>query len=183
MPRVVVIDTKGALSEKNSADLSIGSLCKAAGVAQSTSFAKRATWVATADAERVSISVYARDTGRAGNENKYELPPPVAEPLYYSKMVVTGEHDSEPLEMSISLWKAVREKLFGGFEDLGASSDASEDEEIPAELATKDGYMLDGFVVDDQDETDDEDADSSACESVLSEDEFVSEIDEAESSN
>ena len=195
MPRVVVISTKGDLVEKNAADLDVSSLCKAAGGVPGSSFARRATWVATADEEKISISLHARDAGRAGNENKYELPPPLAEPLYYGKMVVTGKHDDAPLDMSVALWRAVREKLFGGFEDLGSSSSSSSEEEIPPDLATKEGYMLDGFVVEDEDEDDDDDeeddeedddgpassesdTDASDAESVLSEDEFVSESDD-----
>jgi hypothetical protein len=181
MPRVVVIDAKGNLAEKSAVDLNVHNLCKAGGHVPNARFAKRATWLATADQEKVSISLYARDAGRAGNENKYELPPPLDTPLYYGKMVVTGTHDDAPLDMSIALWTAVREKLFGGFEDLGSSSDASSEEDIPAELATKEGYMRDGFVVDDESDNSDEGEDSASSDtesdggSVLSEDEFVSE--------
>ena len=39
-----------------------------------------------------------------------------------------------------------------GFEDLGESDSFSEEEVIPKELQTKDGYLKDGFVVDDDDE-------------------------------
>jgi len=124
----------------------------------------------------VSIALYASDVGRAGEENKYELPPPVDTPLYFGKLVLTASHGDAPADLKPALWTAVREKLFGGFEDIGDASEESEEELVPEELQTKHGYMRDGFVVDDSGgEGEDEDED----DSELSTEEYVSETDDA----
>ena len=51
-------------------------------------------------------------------------------------------------------WKKIYEKLFGGFEDLDDNEEESEDElkNVPKEMKSKDGYLLDGFIVDDSEE-------------------------------
>ena len=48
----------------------------------------------------------------------------------------------------------IYEKLFGGFEDLAATAEEDDKEideleKVPSEMKTKDGYLKDGFVVDD----------------------------------
>ena len=55
----------------------------------------------------------------------------------------------------------VYEHLFGGFEDIDdpdSEAEYSEDEldSVPAEKKTKNGYLKDGFVVDADDESDDD---------------------------
>ena len=43
--------------------------------------------------------------------------------------------------------------MFGGFDDLDVEEEESEEEEIPAEFLTKEGYSKeDGFIVDDDEE-------------------------------
>ena len=47
--------------------------------------------------------------------------------------------------------------MFGGFEDLSATAAEDENEEdelasVPEHMKTKDGYLKDGFVVDDDDD-------------------------------
>ena len=66
------------------------------------------------------------------------------------------------------------EKLYGGFEDLSklALEDENEEDEldsIPAHLKTKEGYLKDGFVVDDSDVKLDSESESN---SELSEEEY-----------
>ena len=59
---------------------------------------------------------------------------------------------AEIVDLDVETWNKVYEKLFGGFEDLNSESD-SEDEldEVPDDMKTKDGYLKDGFVVEDGD--------------------------------
>jgi len=61
--------------------------------------------------------------------------------------------------LSVELWEKIYEKLFGGFEDLATTAFEDENEideleNVPKEFKTKQGYLKDGFVVDDSgDET------------------------------
>jgi hypothetical protein len=107
--------------------------------------------------------LYAKEKGRANNENKYDFPPPVDNNLFFGNcaLFVKDSHN-EYTDLSIELWNKIYEKLFGGFENLDATAQADEEEEdelenIPAEMKTKEGgYLKDDFVVDEDDEPDEE---------------------------
>jgi hypothetical protein len=107
------------------------------------------------------IDVWAKTDGRAGNENKYELPPPIDELIIFGNIALVARIDKETaVDLTIELWNVIYEKLFGGFEDLAATAAADEEEEdelanVPKEKKTKHGYLKDGFVVDSS-ETEDE---------------------------
>ena len=171
MLQIVIIEKNGTCSTEtlkkkiNTIEL----LYKKCKFRKSSDFEKRATWKFGSE----WVSIYARDTGRAGGENKYELPPPIDKNLYFGKMVII-KHSAE-LPTNITLldftkedWGKVYEKCMGGFEDLGDDETEEEEEEIPEQFKTAQGYSKeDGFVVDDEEEEeededfipDDEDAD------------------------
>lgn len=106
----------------------------------------------------IYIDLWAKTDGRAGQENKYELPPPIDEIIFFGNMAIVARLNKEvACNLSAKKWKLVYEKLFGGFEDLSATAQADENEVdelalIPDSKKTKNGYLKDGFVVDD-DET------------------------------
>ena len=108
----------------------------------------------------IYVDVWAKTDGRAGQENKYELPPPIDELLIFGNMALVARIDKETaVNLTIELWKSIYEKLFGGFEDLSltVAEDENEIDEldaIPDCKKTSNGYLKDGFVVeDDMDET------------------------------
>ena len=107
-------------------------------------------------------SVFAKDSGRESSINKYDLPPPVDNIIYYGHLLIIKHDDKELNNDTVSdltkeEWLEVYEKLFGGFENL-ESEEESEEEEIPAQYKTKQGYSKeDGFIVDDDEDEDDED--------------------------
>jgi hypothetical protein len=104
-----------------------------------------------------TVSLYARDSGKANTENKYDFPPPVDNILYFGCCALVAQSsNNEYVDLSIELWNKFYEKLFGGFENLADTAQEDENEEdelenIPAEMKTKSGYLKDGFVVDDND--------------------------------
>ena len=61
----------------------------------------------------------------------------------------------KPSNLSVSVWKQIYEKLFGGFEDLGdCDSEVSEDS-IDEHETTKQGYSKeDNFIVSDDEDCD-----------------------------
>ena len=95
------------------------------------------------------VSVYGKDSGRAGMENKYDLPPPVDNILFFGKIALV--HDDN--DLTIELWNKIYEHLSGGFFDLEQEEELSDDEleEYPDEMKTKSGYLKDDFVVSDDD--------------------------------
>ncbi len=99
------------------------------------------------------ISLYAWTEGRAGKENKYDLPPPVDNELYFGNMfaICHDGQNNELISLSVSEWEDFYEMAFGGFEDLGSEDSYSEDddeEEYNDEM--KD------FIVNDLEEIEDE---------------------------
>lgn len=107
----------------------------------------------------VYVDVWGKTEGRAGYENKYEMPPPIDELLFYGNIALVARSDGEnAVDLTTELWNIIYEKLFGGFEDLAASAidDENESDEldaIPLHKKTRNGYLKDGFVVDDDDAT------------------------------
>jgi hypothetical protein len=114
--------------------------------------------------ERFIVELWACDDGNAGQENKYEFPPPVDTILFFGACALvakdmTSHHRVIPL--TLEKWDKMYNFLFGGFDTLANCDDDEYNEEdeldsIPAIRKTKDGYLKDGFVVDNSDEDDDD---------------------------
>jgi hypothetical protein len=117
-------------------------------------------------ASMVYIDVWCKTDGRAGQENKYDLPPPIDEIIIFGKIALVARVDKEnACDLSNETWNKIYEKLFGGFEDLAAT--AREDDNEIDELAfihaskkTANGYLKDGFGVEDSISTGSSDADA-----------------------
>lgn len=111
------------------------------------------------------IDVWCKTDGRAGQENKYELPPPIDEIIFFGNIALVARIDAESAcDLSIELWNKIYEKLFGGFEDLAATAKDDENEIdelafVPASKKTANGYLKDGFIVDDSPSTSGDDVD------------------------
>jgi hypothetical protein len=103
----------------------------------------------------IYVDVWGKTDGRAGEENRYELPPPIDEILFFGNIALVSRIDAEiACNLTKERWNIIYDKLFGGFEDLSATAKDDENEIdeldfIPASKKTKNGYLKDGFVVDD----------------------------------
>jgi hypothetical protein len=107
----------------------------------------------------VHVDLWAKTDGRAGQENKYELPPPIDEIIFFGNIALVARVDKEiACDLTLKRWNIIYEKLFGGFEDLSKTAEADEKEIdelelIPASQKTKNGYLKDGFIIDDEEST------------------------------
>jgi hypothetical protein len=107
----------------------------------------------------IYIDVWGKTDGRSGEENKYELPPPIDELLFFGKIALVARINKEiSCSLNVDRWNIIYERLFGGFEDLAATAKEDENEIdeldlVPASKKTKNGYLRDGFVVDDDEVT------------------------------
>jgi hypothetical protein len=159
-------------------------------------FEHQVTWGVNVCNETVNIKLFAKATGRANSENKYEFPPPVDTDLYFGSVALLAfSQDDEILDLYKETWESVYEELYGGFEDLGSedSDETDELEDVPDDMKTKEGYLKDGFVVPDDnllddvaEEADDGDMDEEAViefdGDVLSDDDSDSDSDSDEDS-
>jgi hypothetical protein len=178
MTSIVLIDKTGSVKSATVKDVGPESLCKKAGFKSSEGFALQHTW-GQDDGLDKNVSLYAKTTGRAGQENKYDFPPPVDELLFFGTCVLVGVNaDGTAAALTAEDWKEIYECLFGGFEDIGSSDsedeeDVATDDELEALVKegavvkqTAQGYVKDGFIVDDDEEDEDEDyVESSSSES------------------
>mgnify|MGYP000933106512 FL=1 len=119
-------------------------------------FELRTTWKVKKNKDVFEyVSMYARDSGKANTENKYDFPPPIDTVLYFGCCALIAHNGTDEwIDLSEDEWSQVYEELFGGFENLDASAKEDEMEEdelehIADELKTKSGYLKDDFVVDD----------------------------------
>ena len=94
------------------------------------------------------VHLYARGTGKANSENKYEFPPPVDSALYFGRCLLVYKPDAVG-NLSVPQWTALYNKLHGGFETLGSEEESEDDEDHTGNL-TREGYVKDGCVVDDE---------------------------------
>ena len=190
MVSVLLIEKNGDINETKIKEFSKETLYKKCRFRKPDGFERQCLWNVKVHGERVTVALYGRKHGKAGSENKYDMPPPVDTTLYFGcLLLVQYENDenntlSTPIDFSCELWSKVYEKLFGGFEDLNATAQEDEEEEdeladLPNEMKTKNGYLKDGFVVDDETESSNGDITSATASSVeeFTEDDYESELD------
>jgi hypothetical protein len=141
------------------AEFDLQNLYKKCGFKSSNGFVKQHTWTILIRGKTCNISVYAKASGKANAENKYEFPPPIAERLFFGNcsIIATSQlgegsasapHQFETLRAED--WSNVCTMLLGGIDYTNDSDDESDDPSDADNLPrTKDGYVKDGFVVDD----------------------------------
>jgi len=173
---ILLIDKTGTIKSMQVKDYNETDLYKKAGFKSADGFALQHVWPVTLQNNSYSIHVFAKTQGRAGQENKYDFPPPIDKTLFFGTCVVVNKTaDQDVTDLSVKTWEAIYEHLFGGFEDIGSEdSEESDDDDEEEGPRTKEGYLKDGFIVDDDDEdsdysgtsgsSDDSGSDSSASE-------------------
>jgi hypothetical protein len=173
MPKIVVIEKSGTVKTVLIKEFSESTLYKKVGLKSGDGFVLQHTW-GTEDGLDQSIKLYAKKVGKAGQENKYDFPPPVDEILFFGPCVLVGSDlkTGEVVNLEEDDWEEIYEFLFGGFDELDSDdSDDDDDDDIDTDeeletiqkttgvvvKQTKQGYAKDGFIVDDEDEDEFED--------------------------
>jgi len=161
MPNILLVDKTGVIKEQTVKDCPESELYKKAKFKSGEDFQCHTTWTLTQNEKTYHISLYGKLTGRAGQENKYEFPPPVDKLLFFGNCLLLNRSsaDSETVKnLSVEEWTKIYNELYGGFEDIGSSEEeeAEEDDEYADIPTTKSGYAKDGFVVEDSSEEEEE---------------------------
>lgn len=137
-------------------------------------------------------SIYGKLKGKANTENKYEMPPPLDNTLFFGTIaIVKYTKDNKVSSLTKEEWKEVYNHFMGGFDDIASDSyddyESDELENVAKENLTKQGYLKDNFIVDDSTENDTEkytdetsynENDSEFYDSELDEEEYISESEE-----
>lgn len=178
---ILIVEKLGTIKQTNVK--SPDDIYKKCGFKTDKDFLLRTMWDAIWDSVDIKIALFAKDTGRANSENKYEFPPPVDNELYFGSVaLVAFSKDEEIIDLTIEMWESIYEALYGGFENLddydNDSNETDELDDIPDDMKTKEGYLKDGFVVPDNELLDD--IDMVEYEEDELEDDENSELDEEE---
>lgn len=163
MPSIIIVEKVGSIKQVSMKFVVETELYKKAGLKTADGFKCFTTWTVEYATRQYTISLYGKTTGRANYENKYEFPPPVDNTLFFGNCILIAKSaEGAIVDLNQDMWEKIYETLYGGFEDIGEEdSDIdcdSEAEEVGK--CTKNGYVKDGFVVDDgEDESDEDDED------------------------
>ena len=149
----IIVSKGGSLKEIRIAESEMNrtkyaALCKTPPTYEGA-FKRHTTW--NVKKYGIIVELWARANGRAGQENKYDFPPPVDETLFFGDCVLVSIAQSP---LTCSVWKKAYAHLFGGFDDLEKLADQDdaeidELEHVPNKKKTKHGYLKDGFIIDD----------------------------------
>jgi len=177
---LLIIDKSGTPKVLSVKDFKIEDLYKKCGFKKPDGLEKRHVWVTKCDKTSYRISVYAKDDGKANTENKFEFPPPIDNSLFFGSCAVLVEHKNlageyVPTIVTMDIWDKLYEKMYGGFENLGDTCKADDDESdeleaIPKSKKTATGYLKDGFIVDSDNEEDADYSDDDSEEEENAED-------------
>ena len=166
MPKIVIIDRYGTVKANNVKEFADNTLYKKAGFKSGEGFVLQHTWGQDDGLDHL-VKLYAKKNGRAGQENKYDFPPPMDNTLFFGSCILVGYNATtkEVIDLGEDDWEEIYEYLFGGFEDIDGSDEEDEDDvDTEDELEnikqktgapikqTKQGYVKDGFIVDDDEE-------------------------------
>ena len=147
MPYIIIIDKTGTVKETNIKEYNSSELYKKANFKSAEGFRLEHKWLVGNDQQ---IAIYGKKNGKAGQENKYDFPPPIDTILFFGGCVLVSENILEPnkiKDLRIAGWEAIYEKLMGGFEDLKDTDGEDEDED----LEEPNEYVCDDFLVEDDD--------------------------------
>jgi len=192
MPSIVIVEKTGELKVREYKSTDTDELYKKCNLKKPDGFDKVMEWGYSKKGDNpLTVELWARSDGQANQENKYDFPPPVDSELFFGSCALLSRDSSMKIvDLTVEKWNKVYEHLFGGFETLADNADEDEEEEdelenVPSSMKTKDGYLKDGFIIEDvledADADADVDADADADEndsSDDSEDECSSERDE-----
>ena len=155
--KIVIVEKTGTVKTQNVKNFEIETLYKKCLFRKPDDFHKRHVWTVKINNKTYNIALFAKSKGKATTENKYDLPPPVDDVLYYGSMALVNfdvkeGDETDASDLTSDIWEKIYEKLFGGFEDIENTDDEEEEDElanVPKKYLTKKGgYLKDGFVVD-----------------------------------
>ena len=99
---------------------------------------KLPTKIGSWDYQKMKLELWGYSEGRAGTENKHELPPPIDSVLIFGDAVLVATNEiGEPQNFTTEKYTKFYTAIFQGFESLDEDEDDEEDEEEEEELETE----------------------------------------------
>ena len=94
--------------------------------------------------KNITISVFGFSDGEAGNENKFDLPPPIDQTLYFGCLIIIAHKKENIINIDGDTFNEFYERIFEGFVNLGDEDTWSEEED--ADTDDKDFIVDDDFI-------------------------------------
>jgi hypothetical protein len=160
---IVIANKTGEINNINVKSID-DELYKKCGFKTATEFREQHSYAVNIDGSLHLIKIYGKQKGKSNMVNKYEFPPPIDKILFYgSCAIVCNRYNCEsenfvPITMTCETWESIYQHLMGGNISTKQSADefeeeaileAEEKEEMAKGNLTKQGYLKDGFVADD----------------------------------
>ncbi len=142
-----------------------------AGVAKAVRKTRPAEVVGSYTWKGATLQLWGWKDGKAGTENKHELPPPHDEGLFFSDIIVA---ESTGKDFTVEEWKLFYNEAFKGFEDLD-EKDGDEDSESEADVNGDNDEGEDIEEEEDEDDAEEDDEDETASEGEGEEDDVEEE--------
>lgn len=185
MPTIVIVEKNGDVKSQEYKCETADDLYKKCYFKKADGFGKVAQWTYSKKNESmITVELWARSDGQANQENKYDFPPPADSELFFGNCALLARDSTmKIIDLTVDKWNKIYEHLFGGFEALADNEDEDDEEEdeldnIPSNMKTKDGYLKDGFIIEDALEDGDSD-----CNNDDGEDQENSDCDEDDECN
>ncbi len=174
MVQIVVLSANGESRTLKTTAIPAGQPATGASVAKALRKTKPAAVIGTYKNGKDTLSVWGWQEGKAGTENKHELPPPHDEVLLFGDAVIVssaGDFDADQ-------WADFYEKAYGGFESLSESDSESEG----GDEGESEGEEDEDFEESDESggESEDESEDEEVEEEIEEEEEVEEEEEEVE---
>lgn len=169
-PSIVVLKKNSDIHSSTLPTDGTDALYKRCGFKKPDGFRAHATWALPAEDQTIYVKVFGKTEGRAGSENKAELPPPVDSTIFFGNVAIVSfigsdPESAQPTDLTAERWEKLYELLIGGTESLGgaaadkadAAANAAIEEEYELDEGllglskSREGYAKDGFVVEDED--------------------------------
>jgi hypothetical protein len=130
--------------------------------------------------DELTLTVWGWCDGKAGTENKHELPPPLDEVLLFGDAVVSASatEDGAAHGMSVATWEAFYKEAFKGFhatesdagsEDAGSADEG--DDDVEEDVGDEDVDPDEEIAEDEEEEVEDEEAEEEEEEEDVDEEE------------
>jgi transcription elongation factor S-II len=140
--------------------------------------------------DEYTLTLFGYTTGKAGTENKHELPPPLDSTIYFSDILLIASKDEaswmNPVTFTQEQYEKFYQKAFGGFESAGEDdedTDTDEEEVLEEEVLEEESPKKkeeegvqeeeDEVAEEEGEEDDDEEEDDSDEENDEAEEEYV----------
>ena len=110
--------------------------------------------------------------GKAGSENKHELPPPLDSNLCFGDIILVASAHPAPYTKAVNFkteeYEAFYTKIFGGFEDIDSEEEEEEEEEELGEIQEeKEKIVIDDDAGEEEEEAEEEEEETDAVEAEV----------------